>query len=527
MVHNRLMSQLHDVNTTNIIDAVRLGCRAMSHLLNADDNGVPFFDVVARPDAKMSFCPHTSEAHVPGRFLNALLTAESIVGVDLAAQAVDKITQAAFLAYESTLPLPVNRNEIGGPPVNFAPHNVREGFHALYALVKYRDSQRARQLAEAGIDAIFKYWDAADGWDVESLQSDHEVVMETASTFLNDLGRSIGPLVKYYRATGYGPALDLAALLKEKAVDEFFPSDGDYQDAHGVHCHSTTSVMSSLAQLADLTDDSGLLERVKAFYDNGLWEIRDELGWVIETMLPGENFGRGEVNSTGDILETALILGRSGHCECYHDAERILRGHLLPSQLRDVSFLSDPPNPANEDGRRDVTNRIQGSFGFPAPYGHQPVNLSLIKFNTDIVGGTVGSLCEVYQEVIRLDSNGHWVNLLFDHETPHIKVESPYTHPEMRITLKRPGPLFVRIPPWVDWASIQIDGLLQQPEETNRYALFATPPVNRPIKVRFPLAPQEITLKNPAGCLRVQLEGDRVQAMDNLGANLTFFDAID
>ena len=32
--------------------------------------------------------------------------------------------------------------------------------------------------------------------------------------------------------------------------------------------------MSSLAQLADLTHDTSLLDRVKVFYDNGLWDMR-------------------------------------------------------------------------------------------------------------------------------------------------------------------------------------------------------------------------------------------------------------
>ena len=40
------MTHLADVNTTDIIDAVRLGCRAMVGVLNADDDGVPFFDAV-------------------------------------------------------------------------------------------------------------------------------------------------------------------------------------------------------------------------------------------------------------------------------------------------------------------------------------------------------------------------------------------------------------------------------------------------------------------------------------------------
>lgn len=159
-----------------------------------------------------------------------------------------------------------------------------------------------------------------------------------AKEFISGIARSIGPLVKYYRATGHGPALELAIVLKEKAIGQYYTEEGGYhRELFGTHGHSVTCVMSSLAQLADLTSDSVLMGRVKAFYDNGLWDMRDELGWSIEYTGPDADPDGGELNNTGDILETALILGRWGHTDYYHDAERILRGYFLPSQLRDVA----------------------------------------------------------------------------------------------------------------------------------------------------------------------------------------------
>ena len=85
------------------------------------------------------------------------------------------------------------------------------------------------------------------------------------------------------------------------------------------------------------------------------------MGWVIESGLDGAPPDLGEVNNTGDIVETALILGRWGYTDYYHDAERILRCHLLPSQLRDNAFIQNPPNPDNEDGMRNVAERHLGA----------------------------------------------------------------------------------------------------------------------------------------------------------------------
>ncbi len=520
------MSKLREVNTTDILAAIRLGCRTMASVFNADDGDIPFFVSRVRPAACLAFSPVHSESHVPGRHLNALLNAEDATGLHLDEDCIDKHARAAFFSYSGPLPLPLNRAAVGGALVNFAPHNVREGFHALYSLAAMRDSARGFDLAAASIATIFEYWDAEKGWDCARLQG--KLGLEVSRTgFIIGLGRAIGPLAKLYRATGLESALELALVLKEKAL-EFFKEDGGYdRKSFGTHTHSTTCVMSSLAQLADLTGDGRLLERVRAFYDCGLWDIRDQVGWVVEGSGDEDHPDKGEANNSGDIVETALILGRRGYPEYYQDAERILRGHLLPSQLRDVSFIEDPPNPDGEDGRHDVAQRHLGAFGFPAPHGHQPVGLESLSFNMDIVGGAVGSLCAAYREVARSDGAGHWVNLLFDHQTPELEIESPYTHPALRLRVKRPGPLFVRLPSWVDPERVAVEGTVEKPRHTGGYLFLARPPLNRTLTFAFALAGEELALEHRTRRIGVRLRGDAVAGMDNFGADLTYFDPLD
>ncbi len=65
------------------------------------------------------------------------------------------------------------------------------------------------------------------------------------------------------------------------------------------------------------------------------------------------------------------------------------------------------------------------------------------------------------------------------------------------------------------------------PRVASGYFFVPQPPVNRPVSFEFPLAESEITLKNFTGDVRARLRGDEVTAMDNLGADLTFFDPID
>ena len=519
-----MLTKLRDVNTTDISDAIRLGCRCMCNCFNADDGDIPYFGANVRPEARLR---GSSEAHTPGRHLNALLNAEDALGIEIEEDAVDKHAKAAFFSY-SRLPLPLHRvgEHTGGKgtPAELRDHNLREGFHALYSLAEYRDSERARELAEASIQIIFDYWAPNEEWDFERIERDLPVHIARGghNTFIQRLARAMGPLVKLYRATGHEPALELAAVLKDKALREYFQEDGGFStDIFGRHAHSTTCVLSSLAQLAALTQDESLMDRVKAFYDNGLVEMRDQIGWSIE-VTDSEPGGRGEANNTGDIVETALILGRWGYSDYYADAERILRSHLLPSQLRDVSFVVEPDNPDKVDGRRNVAARLRGAFGFPAQYGHEPAgiwksNKPRIGFNLDIVGGAVASLCEAYREIVRFDGEGHWVNMLFDCETEDIEIQSPYTHPRLGVRVKRPGPLHVRLPPWVD-----SDAALQ-----NGYLVIAEPEVGEWISFDFELPVHEMTLTWRNTQTRARLRGDEVVAMDNFGTDLTFFEPFD
>ena len=522
------MSKVADVNTTSIAEAIRLGCQTMQSVFNADDDFIPFFRSVVYPDASLEFHAGHSESHVPGRHLNGLLNAEDAIGISVEEEAIQKHRKAAFFSFGGPVTLPLNRQTPDGPLVNFSPHNIREGLHGLYALVKYRDDDEARELSERCIAAIFELWSPENGWDPDRLRN---LGLNYGATqgFIHGEARMLGPFVKLYRVTGYGPALELALACMEKATSEFFLEDGEYDLDRFItaHSHSITCVLSSLAQLAELLEDASLLQRVKLFFDNGLWKMRDQLGWSPEAALK-ENCDDGEMNNTGDILETALILGRHGFPEYLEDAERILRCHILPAQLRDVSFITDPPNPDSIDGLRDLANRHRGAFGFPAPYGHRSLGEGRHKMSFNI-GGTVGSLCEAYRDVTRNDSVGHHVNLLFDHETDAIRIRSPYTHDRLEIELKKMGPLFVRMPTWLDHDSLKIEGALDDPVPANGFLLFARQPVGVPIRFDFPLSSRQLILGADLHVqpIRVELLGDAVAAMEDFAMDLTFFDPLD
>lgn len=524
---NRLtVKPLGGVNSTDIAGAIKLACRTMGSVFNPQDNYIPYFGSLAGKESSiLAFSDAFSEAHVPGRHLNALLTAEEVLNYPIADDVIEKHANAAFFSYSGALPLPLNRSKIGGELNRFLPHNLREGFHALYALVRYRQSARAEETAEKSIAFILDNWNPESGWNKAVFERSNVGLFEWTGPFISGIARAIGPLVKYYRTTGSPNALRLITALRDQAVAEYFLEDGDFDwIRHGLHTHSVTCTMSSLAQLATFTHDAPLMARVKAFFDKGLKAISDDIGWCIENAAPQANPDRGEANNTGDILETALLLGQWGYTSYYQFAERVLRAHLLPCQLRDISFIREPDNPNGEDGKRDIAQRHLGAFGFPAPYGHLPVGVEVPSFNMDIVGGASASLCEAQRAIYQHDVAGHWVNLLFDVETDRIRVQSPYTHPELKVELRKPAPLRVRIPDWVNADDIRVDGAEALPTLQNGYLVLANPPVGTPITIRFGLTEQVVVLKHRTRKIRTRFRGDQVIGMDNFGSELTYFD---
>ena len=114
------MTRLQDVNTTDVRSAIELGCRTMSSVFNADDNDIPFFGSYVRPQAELRFSAAHSEAHVPGRHLNALLNRDR--GVRMSGMK----TPAAGLSYP---PSPCAQSDrVGGRCQFIAQYPLR--FHA-------------------------------------------------------------------------------------------------------------------------------------------------------------------------------------------------------------------------------------------------------------------------------------------------------------------------------------------------------------------------------------------------------------
>jgi hypothetical protein len=139
----------------------------------------------------------------------------------------------------------------------------------------------------------------------------------------------------------------------------------------------------------------------------------------------------------------------------------------------------------------------------------------------------VGSLCAAYAALGRRTPAGLHVDLLFDYESPALSVRSPYTHNRLEIVVRQPAPLWVRLPAGVPAGAVTVSGTPEPPTSTQGYLYFARPPLGQPLALAFTLPEREIVLRHRTRDIRVRLRGEQAVAMDNFGADLTFFDPID
>lgn len=412
----------------HLLDKIELGMEHMTRSFDEDAGGLPWFDIRLRKGlpAYMEHFPCFDSSHVPGRCLDGLLMGEAATGIKAPDRAINTYRKFLFESFNAADGL----NGYIDPETNRRTilfHNFREGLLALHALVRWRNDAEARLIADRMLEVIHGISRPDGEWNTEKL----DLLREKADLSFSDVptgttGRFVSPLVKYYRLTGNSLALTLAERFAEHALRVCFHEDGTLTDKAGQHVHSITSTISSLAEYYWQSHDLAKLDRVKRIYDNSLRSWRSSFGWVKE-LIGFEHMG-GEGNSTGDLIQTALIFAKAGYKGAYGEAERMLRGHLIPSQVIserqiDPQWVVQLDNPT-ADKWKDIALRMRGGFGFPTPNDRAPIHYDndYIRITTlDITGGSVQALCEAYSEAVTESDTEIRVHLLFDREAGELQ----------------------------------------------------------------------------------------------------------
>lgn len=517
-----------EVNRRDIRKAIELGVGPMTCFYDEAHEGLPFFgNLVTEPGFGNSHHPSFSMSHIPGRWLNALLNAEDVTSIPADEQAIERLRKWAYRSLESV--------NIGFPAcIDVATacivpetdlHNLREVMHALYALCAFRGDQHARTLALGLIDTVDLYFDyercafRQRAYEADTGAHVHQWVDAPGklSPFPVTFGRYIGPLVKLYRATGETRALEQAMALKEACFRHVLDGEGNYDvETFGEHTHSTTAMISSLAQLGAVAGDQSILRRVDAFVRNGLRQIAIDTGWCVENYYRQDDVG--EINNTSDIMETCLILGAAGYAGYYARAERILRAAFLPTQLLDTRFI-----PRQDEDRMFID--AVGAFGFPCPYGHEYQEGAPISFNWDIVGGGVGGLCEAQRALCSQQGGLHSVNLLFDVETDALRFTSPYGAQDTATLQAKIDGLIARVRVPTRCTSITCPQAVVR--QAGEWLYLPALHTGESVSLRFELNDETRSEYFRGRAYTYRWHGEEVTGMHSAGKRLCFFPEID
>ncbi len=531
-----LGSEPLEVNTTDLDLALKWGIHCMSNILNPQDRNIPYFEcwVLSRP--QMKFHSQLSVGNVTGRALYALLMAEKALGQPLDPVVFEKYRTVLLDSYNLVRGIPADPSTIGGPFNTCWIFNNGAGMRGLLGLVQFRNDSTAIEYFNESLSNYNSYF-VNPGFSWLAFQQKFGLIgggtggspawPGPSSSNVRSFPFATWSISRYQQVTGSSLAYEISSIFGGIHMAYDFPADGSISG--GDHGFEIVGRMSALAQVATVTNDPIMKERVRAFYDNGLKEHSSQTGWYPERL--SMNSDVGEINNTCEIIHTALHLGDWGFPQYYQDAERYTRAHLLPTQLLDNSFVPDNVNPPTPDAYYNVKGRSKGAYGFPAPYGHLATRNPYFNgaFFFDIVAGGIAQVAEIKLNCCRRINGDHYVNLLFGFENDDIAVTSPYPNGNnFNIVVKSPGHLYVRLSDWVDRDTITVhsEGVLLSTTLLDYYLKVSNPPLNKVISIGFPLPVYETSEILNGRKIDMMWKGDSLIAMDQMGSTLPFFQEI-
>lgn len=444
---------------------------AVEHIINTLDERqdyLPFFhyELVQQP-TRLQHGPFDSP-HVAGRYLDALACCASIIELPNAPDAYDALARQLYDSLERhNSGLPWNAPSPWQPNMAVM-HNCREVVLGLLALWNWRGDPLARRALRRLCQSILTAIGDSPRFPGECLGPEgwttafSGILAAPPAT----TGRLIRPLVQYFRQSGDEVALELARRFAADNMNTAFAADGTITTEAGTHMHSITGTITGLIDYGILAGDDAIIEGARRAFDVGMRPFRSSYGWVKEFRwepwlaeplaaagYAGHDINRGEANNTGDLVEAALLLGSLGNPSYYEDADRILRNHLLASQVIDTAWVQEAVGHKDTAEARygDVGRRARGGFCFGSPDGLMSYAEEAYQINADLVGGSTQAICEAWRAIAAVDSANAQINLLFSKQDTGLVLTCPPPGPEpITIRLDQAKNLRARIPSWTN-----------------------------------------------------------------------------
>lgn len=280
-----------------------------------------------------------------GRTVDALVLIRHMLGssISLPDDHIKQTTLISFIAPDGLSWCPAEPWTI--PVPHTRPAWLQQGtLLALTSLYLSTKNEYYKTLAEKNIDGIFKlarfyddghadfpgdFFTLAHGWSKPSNDKMHRPSIFYTSVTM--------PLMRFYRATGYEPALKLASALIKWTLNDNNGVTGMFELGH---FHSQSRLITALLLRAKSTGSKNDIQLAEELYLKAK-KLGTESGWFPEQINNPEH-NRSKLAETcclTDMLEAAILLAELKDHSYWNDVERFAKNHLLAFQITDSSWF--------------------------------------------------------------------------------------------------------------------------------------------------------------------------------------------
>ncbi|NLX06519.1 MAG: hypothetical protein GXY33_15375 [Phycisphaerae bacterium] len=366
------------------------------------------------------------------------------------------------------------------------------------------------------------------------------LVEESASKEPGWTGFGIKSLAACGRFMDCPQAIELAGRLVHQvfAVNPLFSPDNTFR--HGGHMHGNLRILSGAAEYALAVGDPELYSRVDALYRY----VRSEatsFGFLPEVIGRTGDIVACETCAVMDYLALMVTLANHGHPEYWSDVERLVRNHLVESQVADGAWLDSDCSRADDAqfSRRRIGSRMVGGYaGWSSPnhilaaretmnahWGGPELKNKTRAFQNCCGGSGTHGLFIAWKNAARYRDEGLEVWLHVDKRLPQAEIRGyqPYQG-RLTIELKESCAVKVRVPAFVagDQMRATVAGRSVETRIWGNAMCIGRQPAGARIEVSYPLTEREeqVSVGNPGRRqyrYQVKWKGDTVIAMTPVG----------
>ena len=377
-------------------------------------------------------------------------------------------------------------------------------------------------------------------------------------------GRLLESLSRYFLATGYQPAITLAAKLARATRDHSFLFDhngafigrGDYtqegqaatpqaptpQILYGGHFHGHAIVLLGLVDYALAAQDQELLDFCRKSYEWARVQGSTLTGYFPTVINPEGGlpysgvhspfYDEFEICELADMIAIALKLSAGGVGDYYDDVERWVRNFFSEGQLTRIDWIHTRPRYMdtrplfpNETSDR-VAERSLGGFGGWLSGNDWAIRMGLMHCCT---GNATRTLYYLWEHLVHYDQGVLQVNLRLNCASPWADVynHDPY---EGRLELKLKqscARIRLRAPEWIeknsDKLQVQVNGQPRPFTWEGRYVEAGQGNPGDVVAMTYPLHQYMIKEQLGDGIYTLTLKGNTVVDVDPKGRHCPLF----